>query len=156
MSNFYNAQICLNGHVISYYSEDIEKFCSQCGAKTITSCPNCGTNIRGMKDYDIPTIGAVYTLPSYCPECGSPYPWTQSKLDAMKELIDFDENLSPDEKDYMNSNLKDLTVDTPKTKVVATKFKSYLRKAGTAVASSIREILVDIASEAAKKIIFQQ
>lgn len=156
MANFYTAQICLNGHVIDYYSRQVEKFCSKCGSKTITMCPTCNTNIRGMEDFDVPTIGAKYELPSYCPECGTPYPWTQSKLDAMKELIDFDDELSSEEKSYMSNNIKDLTVDTPKTKVVATKFNVFLHKAGSVTASAIRDILVDIASETAKKIIFNQ
>lgn len=155
MPRFYNAQICLNGHVIDYYSKNAEQFCSSCGSKTITQCPKCNANIRGMEIFDIPTIGVKYKRPNYCPECGNPYPWTSASLEAMKELIDFDEELSNEEKSYINGNLQDLTVDTPKTKVVATKLNAFLHKAGSVTASAIRDILVDIASETVKKIIFE-
>ena len=157
MSRYYNAQICLNGHVISYFSSNESDYCPDCGAKTIISCPSCNTNIRGKERPD-PGIIAVYDyiLPKYCYNCGQPYPWTKSHLDAIQELIEFDENLSAEEKSYINDNVQSLTIDTPKTTVVATKFNYYLKKAGSATISATRDILVEIASEAAKKIIFPE
>lgn len=154
MSKYYNAQICLNGHTISYYSSNESDYCPDCGAKTISKCPNCNSDIRGKEYVEGVVYISEYILPSYCPDCGNPYPWTQSKLDAIKELIEFDENLSNDEKSYINDNIQVLTIDTPKTTVVATKFKHYLKKAGSVTVSATRDILVEIASEAAKKIIF--
>lgn len=153
---FRDAQICCNGHVVSSSKKDIEKFCSQCGSATISECQNCNASIRG-REYE-PGVIAVYpyTVPAYCYNCGAPYPWTKAKFEAMKELIEFDSELSAEEKSYMSDNLEDLTVDTPKTKVVATKFNIFLRKVGSVTASAIRDILVDIASETAKKIIFGQ
>lgn len=154
--NYHTAQICLNGHAIDCYSANEEKFCSKCGAETIQKCPNCNEIIRG-KVRDAGFVDCTkYITPDYCYNCGKPYPWTQSKLEAMKELIEFDEELSSEEKSYMSENIQNLTIDTPKTKVVATKFGMFLRKAGSFTGNAIRDILVDIASEAAKKIIFPQ
>ena len=154
--DFYSAQICLNGHARNCYSEFKEKFCSICGAETIQQCPNCHEVIRGKQKIKGVVDFTEYKVPNYCFNCGKPYPWTQSKLDAMKELIDFDEQLSQDEKAYMTNNVQELTVDTPKASAVATKFSVFLRKAGKITVSAIRDILVDIASETAKKIIFPE
>ena len=153
MANYYPAEICLNGHVISSCRNNIEKYCSICGAKTISICPSCQVPIRGELNTDI-IIVKDYVLPAYCFNCGQPFPWTQSKIDAINELMELDEQLSVDEKSYISQNINSIISDTPKTKVVATKFGILFKKAGKITASAIRDILVDIASESAKKIIF--
>lgn len=106
------------------------------------------------------TLGYIdctpYIVPSYCCDCGKPYPWTQLQLEAISELVEFDDQLSNEDKHYINTNISSITTETPKTKVVATKLNAFLRKAGSATTSAIRDILVDIASESAKKIIFPE
>ncbi|HHT9113609.1 MAG TPA: DUF2321 domain-containing protein, partial [Candidatus Wunengus sp. YC65] len=44
--------------------------------------------------------------------------------------------------------------DTPRTQIGASKLKNLLSKVGVATAQSIRELIVDITSETAKKIIW--
>jgi hypothetical protein len=44
--------------------------------------------------------------------------------------------------------------DTPKTTVAATRFKKLVLKGGKELAGGFRDILVDIASETAKKILW--
>lgn len=153
--NYYLAGICLNGHTIDSYSKGDENFCTECGSKTVTECPDCKSSIRGRTVLKYLDCG-IYLAPAYCYNCGKPYPWTQSKFKAIQELVNLDENLSSGEKDYINNNINSLTVDTPKTTVVATKFVKFLNKADSATNSTIKDILVDISSEAAKKIIFPQ
>jgi len=102
----------------------------------------------GTLDYtDLP-------LPIFCPECGKPYPWTEVKLKAAKELADELDNLNPKERETLKKSLDDIIRNTPQTPVAATRFKRLIAKAGPVVADSFRKILVDIASEAAKKIIW--
>jgi hypothetical protein len=81
------AQICSNGHIITadigrMKGAGMEKFCSRCGAETLTSC-QCGQAIRGR--YWVSGQEPPYHRPSFCPECGRPYPWTQMAIDAARE-----------------------------------------------------------------------
>jgi len=117
-------------------------------------CPKCETEIRG--DYyveGIASLGSDYHAPSFCHNCGKSYPWTESKIEAAKELIGFSEDLSAAEKNALATDLPDLVHETPKTQVAATRFKKLAAKIGGGVASSLRDIVVDVASEAAKKTI---
>lgn len=152
------AQVCVNGHVITSTirtsPERGAKYCSRCGAETITQCPYCHADIRGC--YHVPRIVSAvrYDPPAFCHQCGKPYPWTESRLKAAEELIDLAEDVSVEEKRSLKSDLPALTCDTPRTSVAVTKMAQFLRKAGKEVFSAMRDILMDIASEAVKKALF--
>lgn len=154
------AQICLNGHIITTTAidtpEEQQNFCQQCGAKTISDCPNCSEPIRGY--HHIPGIAdwGEDSAPAFCINCGNPFPWTVSSLEAARDLINEIENLSQPEKDEFTGTLPDVISDTPRTILAATRFKKYASKAGNVVASALRDILIDIASETAKKTMFGQ
>ncbi len=170
------AQICTKGHVGNWMSiskpETNRKFCYKCGAPTITNCQYCNAIIRGyyhegrfiqerldrqiLEALNPPpkTILDHTTLPSFCPECGKPYPWTEAKLKAAQELSDRLDNLTPKERDTLKKSLDDIVRDTPQTTVAATRFKKIVAKAGKVAADGFRDILVDVLSEAAKKVIW--
>jgi len=157
--NWYDtAQICTNGHIITdtfiTNPEESQKYCNKCGAPTITNCQNCKSPIRGF--YHI--SGVIYSsdlkLPSFCHECGKPYLWTEARLKAAKDLSDEIENLTPEERETLKKSLDDIVRDTPQTTVASTRFKKIAAKAGAVAASALKDILVDIASEAAKKVIW--
>lgn len=145
------AQICHNGHVItvaaisSHYEQ--QDFCDKCGASTIKTCPSCNAFIRGLDQ----GIGFGFTMPHYCYSCGKPYPWTKAKLEAIQELAGELDGLTEKEKAALKQSLEELTYDTPKTEVAAIKVKKFLAKASGSTLSVFREILVEIASETAKK-----
>ena len=171
------AQICINGHTVNLMSvsrpEHNRKFCDRCGAPTITKCQNCNVSINGFyhegtaDEFDIegmieeivnppPNITHNYTtVPSFCPDCGKPYPWTEAKLKAAQELTDLLEELEPEEREILKKSFDDIVRDTPQTKVAATQFKRLLLKVGKTMAEQLRELVVDIASETAKKIILE-
>lgn len=148
-------QICLNGHQISYgvNPETVtNEFCSTCGKTVISECQECQSNIFGYLSEDLmyELAGGGIRVPKYCKHCSNPYPWTKKSLDAASELIALSD-LNQQEKDDFNESIPDLISDTPKTKVAMVKFKKYSVKAGAVVASSLRELLVDVASEATIK-----
>ena len=75
-------------------------------------------------------------------------------IKAARELIAEAEKLSPEERESLSKSLDDLVRDTPGTHVAAIRFKKFLPKAGREVADALRSIVVDIASEAAKKALY--
>lgn len=81
---YHTAQICSKcGRVITDNVEEkpetLEKFCTVCGGETVTKCPSCDSPIRGL--YRVPNIASKHLqqAPSYCHNCGKPYPWTQAR-----------------------------------------------------------------------------
>ena len=96
------ALICLNGHVLAYDVDELEHkepCCSQCGAKTISTCPSCGTPIKGcyVEELKISTRMSPGE-PLFCHECGKPFPWMQAELDEIEALIAMSDDLTSEEK----------------------------------------------------------
>lgn len=152
------AQICTNGHVINEQlisSPHIKKkFCDRCGEPTITKCQHCRVTIKGAYHFGPNT--SSWTRPSFCPDCGKPYQWTEAKLKAAQELADELDNLSIEEQEMLKKSLDDIMVmeDTPQTPAAATRFKKLIVKAGKPAAEAFRKLFIDVASETAKKIIW--
>ncbi|MHB8601937.1 MAG: DUF2321 domain-containing protein [Nitrosotalea sp.] len=150
-----NAQICLNGHVITEFAisqpNSCENFCNKCGQPTIRNCPTCEESIRGYRHM----TGVIYTsesvAPNFCINCGNSYPWTKIKLDAAKELVQMQSNITSEEQETLNQSIDDIVKDTPRTNIAVLKFKHLMGKVGIETASALKEILIGITTEAAKK-----
>jgi len=91
-----------------------------------------------------------WKFPNYCLNCGSSFPWTARHLKAAAELVDMS-NLSADQKTELKAELPELGQDTPRTKVAALKIGRFIKNAAPEIAIAMREILVNVATEAAKK-----
>jgi len=59
--------------------------------------------------------------------------------------------LTEEEYQQFEKDLVELTKDSPKVQVASIRFKKVMGKVGNSIASSVREIVVDVLSEAAKK-----
>ncbi|BCK86523.1 hypothetical protein MIZ01_0285 [Sideroxyarcus emersonii] len=152
------AEVCPNGHV-STDSADVhpelrEAFCSRCGEATITACPSCHTNIRG--DYQVGGIfiSSEYEPPAFCFNCGSPFPWTERKISGAIELVKEGGRLTEGELSEFKDDLNEMTKGSPRVQAASARFKKVMSKVGTSVAGGVREIVVDVLSEAAKKAIW--
>ena len=161
MAGYYDvAQICLNGHLITDRADSApqhgQKHCDKCGAETTTACGKCKTDIRG--DYHHPDIMVVgseaMSPPSFCHECGAPYPWTQAALSAARELAAELENLKPEERKALAGTLEDLVADTPRSSVAALRFKKLATKAGREAGQALRNILHGVATDAVRGMIW--
>ena len=145
------AQICLNGHVINAsglkYPDFNKNYYNICGVKTIMTCLNCNSSIQGFYHN---SFQLEYFPPSFCHHCGQPYPWTMAKMDAAKEIASEIENISDEEKEILIKSLNYIVFDTPKTEVASFKMKKILHKAGGTAKKLFSEIVIKIASEAAK------
>lgn len=152
------AEVCPNGHVTTSRAdarpEQREPFCSRCGEATLTSCDCCAASIRGHYQVDGVIGGLAYEPPAYCYNCGAAFPWTQRKIDGAMELLELDTVLSHAELLQMRTDLVELTKDTPKLQAASLRFKKAMSKAGVGVATGVREIVIDVLSEAAKKAIW--
>lgn len=152
------AQVCQNGHIINETAqsrpESNETFCQICGAATTMKCDACGATIRGY--HHVPGVLTVSTmpLPAYCYTCGAPYPWTSTALDAARELADELDYLTPSEREQLKATLDDLVRDTPRTQVASYRFERLAAKAGSGAADMFKEILVSVASETARKLLW--
>src|SRR5437879_1711480 len=105
------ATICLNGHVRSItLSRDKERFCTICGAETITACPTCRAPIPGVRK---PTAFSLarFVRPACCRVDGAPYPWTTKALEAARELADETSDLSEEERRELKDAIGDLAGD---------------------------------------------
>jgi hypothetical protein len=160
VGRFYTAQICENGHVITseltIYPNLSQKYCVDCSAPTITACPSCGAEIHGDYEGDYDAFEDSFQMdkaPSYCYECGEPYPWTKKALASAKLLIEEDENLNEFEKQQFNETLSDLAipVPTPKTNLSVARFKKLITKANEVTIQSVQNIIIEIASETIRK-----
>lgn len=149
------AQICLNGHLINEFAATKpnrnKKYCDRCGEATFTHCPSCNAPIQG---YHLGLRGpSKYTIPKYCYECSKMYPWTKERFEAARALVD-ELKLSDAEKEDVKQSIKDLVQDGPRAEGAAVKFKRLVNKGGEWALDTFRELLVDVLSETAKKIIF--
>lgn len=157
MGHYATAQVCLNGHAITgdiSLSEGLEKFCSTCGAKTITACPSCHAPIRGK--YVEPSVFFLssYTSPAYCHECGKPFPWTESALSAATELVEDMEELNGDDQEKFKKSIMDIAFESPRTSLAANRIAKYLRRVTPATQEAFKTIMYGIATEAAKRLIW--
>lgn len=151
-----NATICLNGHVVSKYKANVQNHCSQCGKETYSACTRCQTPIRGLvKIEGIVVLGdRPYNIPYYCHECGAPYPWTQKILDNAVELLSLDDDLDDASKGLIKNAIPELLIDTPTTPVAVAKYQKGISRCGQIVKDTMRQLLIDVVSETAKKILF--
>lgn len=154
-SQYMSAEVCLNGHPTTggteYSPELTAKFCATCGAETIRTCPSCNATIRG--DYYVPGFisTAEYTPPNHCFNCGAAFPWKTAKVEAAKEQVADIEVLDAREKKQLQGAIDDLATGGARTELAASRFKRLMKKAGQTVGDGLYKIVIDVASEAAKK-----
>lgn len=158
MGTYRVAQICPNGHVATTAADQNpelrEAFCSQCGEATLMQCAKCSAPIRG--DYHVEGVFGFsnYEPPAFCHNCGNSFPWTERKIAGAVELVEVGADLSPEEVQQFRSDLAELTKNSPKTQAASLRFRKVMTKVGASVASGVRDIVVDVLSEAAKKAIW--
>jgi hypothetical protein len=122
--------------------EQLPLFCSKCGAKNISACQHCEKAIE-KQDRRV--------TPAYCVGCGKPFPWTQAALSAAEEFTDEQEALNAEEKLALKGTFVDLTSDTARTSLAATRFNNFIKKIGPVAGGVPKQIVVSVATEAAKK-----
>jgi len=149
------AQVCLNGHVITQFAQTRpdgrKKFCDKCGEATVVACPKCSKPIQGYHH-----SGRFHSLvkkepPAFCHECGTAFPWTEGRLAAAQRLADETSEFTAEDREQFRQSLDEMVKQTPNMPLAVNRFKKLLLKGGKWVSDGIRDILVDVLSEAVKK-----
>lgn len=155
--NYYDvAQICMNGHIITDMAKSNPQFrksnCTKCGEPTIINCLQCNSPIQGYYHVDgVVQFGHKPILHSFCYHCGKPYPWTEKKIQATKELIDELDELKQEERDKLKNSIYDLIADTPRSEVAVTLIKKNIPKINKMLAKTLLDMVVSIATDTIKK-----
>lgn len=152
---FKTTQVCQNGHLrnsdTSTHAAKNEIFCSICGAKVISACPHCGSQLRGayymnkpiysgtmcnvlegrklsshISGYKDVKISNTVDVPAYCHNCGKPYPWTEATLQTAEHIIDMLDDLTEDQKKQLVDFIPDIIVETPQSRYAALVYAKFL------------------------------
>lgn len=146
-----DAAICKSGHVLSStltsQPQTISRFCATCASEIISQCAACDTKIQGSRYFE--KTGQIladlngtyrpykahkypndtYKLPAYCHNCGHPYPWTETTIKELEEIIDMADELNDDERTILKEKFPLLLVDQPGNSAASLKISQLLKKA---------------------------
>lgn len=154
------AQICRNGHLtngaMSLFPSRSKQFCDQCGIDTISNCGQCRATIRGAYIYfrlGRPVTNGLNQIPSFCEKCGKPFPWTESRLEAAKDLANQLE-LDIPERTLLEKSIEEIVRDTPRAPAEAVRFKRIVEGARPWALGAFKEILFGVVGEGVKKMIW--
>lgn len=165
--NYDIQQVCKNGHQITgcynIRPEGQKKFCQECGAATIIACPTCGAEIQGVRievsqswadagrGVSKMVPGRPVDVPSYCSNCGKPYPWTENKImTAIQMFADFG-NLDDGEKKTIEEDINNIAKDIPQAELSAMRIKRIWEKYGLVAYNVVMEFASKTAAEILKK-----
>jgi len=147
----WTAQTCLAGHVQNGGTRVVlaDKYCGQCGAKTIHQCPACSNNIKGaFRSYG----DWKETAPMWCLKCGKPYPWTQAAVDKVSEVIN-ESALSATEKQEAKTDLELIIKNTPGAESAARRTHGRLAKMGGVLRATYDEYVLPLVAETLARIL---
>lgn len=151
MGHYAKGQVCLAGHEIT---GDISMggavpFCAECGNKTITCCPSCKGSIRGYYVGDFAS-SLIWEVPAHCIHCGTPFPWTAAKLNAVTELAEAIEELTNHERQQLAELMPHLITESARTQPAGFKVAAILTRLKGPARETFRSLLNDIAVDAGR------
>ena len=149
------AQICIQGHLVSEgvgaFPEHRQAYCRSCGSGTVWSCGSCDEAIRGALMLGVGV--SQYKVPGHCHGCGSPYPWTATRVEAMRELAHELDGLSSEEQEQLAESFEELMTDTPRMELMATRFNRLIKQSAGAGRKALVSLAVTAFTEKAKEFI---
>jgi hypothetical protein len=132
--------------------------CEECGSKTLSVCPSCGTTILGHR-----VVGPDETRggtrwhgplmkprPRYCRGCGKPFPWTTRALETVALRIN--ETEAPDtEKLAAHEAAEAAFLGAPFVPQPADQLGAFFRKYGPAAWTEVKDIGLTFAAKVFKE-----
>lgn len=158
LGNYDVQQVCENGHQITgcynIGEGERQEFCQKCGAPTIIACPICNKEIQGDKLGEDWHGGwnsiAGSVVPSYCHNCGKPYPWTENKIVTAIQIFAEFGDLSEEEKETIEQDITNIAKDIPQAELSAMRIKQIWGKYGKIAYNVIMEFASKTAAEVLK------
>lgn len=151
MYNFRPGCFCLNGHCVCHdvvaFPHAADKFCAECGEPVISTCPQCGAAIRGSHLSEGSYINQRRFPPAHCPACGARYPWTDRRIEALRNVIVADPEVPVDLKDKAVASLPHVLCDTPFTRVAASVWHRVLHACSEITRETLSSIIAEIACQ---------
>lgn len=168
-SYFYaTALICNNGHLLcsnlERHPEQKNRFCPHCSAPAISQCPHCSAPIHGdlirksstevLTSFETPFISDTpsYTcvkhchVPAYCPNCGQPFPWTETLLTQADRIIDLVDDLTEEQKCQLKQCFPNLITDTPESQYSALLADKLMRCMNQLAIDALKNLLINYIS----------
>ena len=154
LPTFEKALICNKGHIltdcIATNQHLLEvNYCKECGSIVISACPSCGAEILGCEQYQykewidhgVETYYTGYTLPKFCHCCGEPYPWMQTILQNLEEIIDMDDELDEVDKTILKEKFPELMIESPGTTAAALRISKTLKAATNITVQALKSAI---------------
>ena len=153
------ALVCRNGHLVNDRSRAAParnaKWCTTCGAATLSACPGCREPIAGFHYRLDPEAAAEpVTVPRYCSSCGRPFPWTERAMSGARALIRELSALDQYERDQLRRSIDHIVRETPQTPLAIVRIRKALDRVGGDTAKGLQEILLSVANESVKDRLF--
>jgi hypothetical protein len=89
-------------------------------------------------------------VPSYCSNCGKPYPWTENKIMTAIQIFAEFGNLEEQEKKDIEKDINNIAKDIPQAELSAMKIKRLWGKYGKIAYNVIMEFASKTAAEVLK------
>lgn len=102
------------------------------------------------------TASANYKPPPFCEKCGKPFPWTLSKIQAAYDLVDELLELPPEEREKLKGSIRNIASDKPQTELAVMRVKKAIPKLAKEGAVALKNLVVEVATETAKKLLTGQ
>jgi len=167
METYRFAQICINGHIRTDEEMNnttlLDKFCQQCGKEIISSCQDCKTEIRGRQEVYEPSLLMVsnrpsrlsifYEKPLYCHNCGKDFPWLESTVNQIIDLVKVENKLSEEDCKQLRNYIVELSKNSSESKIAAIKFNEIISKfkLSSNVKNIMKGIVISIITDVATK-----
>lgn len=90
--------------------------------------------------------------PPFCVECGAPYPWTEERLIAARQLVE-EMDLDVPDKTLVLEDVENIIRDTPRATASAVRFGRYLERAKPALNQGFKTLLAEVLSQSVKKVL---
>jgi len=88
-------------------------------------------------------------VPSYCPNCGKPFSWTQKRIQTAIQIFAEFGDLKDKEKETIEQDVENIAKDVPEAELSAMRIKRIWKKYGPIA----YEAIMEFASRTAAKIL---